>query len=38
MWWSKHIYYNRYVDAPKPVYLALYEVVKDKDYFVLEKI
>ncbi len=34
-WWSRHIYYNRYVDAPKPVYPALYEVVKDKDYFVL---
>lgn len=34
-WWSRQIYYNRYVDAPKPVYPALYEVVKDKDYFVL---
>lgn len=34
-WWSRHIYYNRYVDAPEPVYPNLYEVVKDKDYFVL---
>lgn len=34
-WWSRHIYYNRYVDAQKPVYPALYEVIKDKDYFVL---
>lgn len=34
-WWSRHIYYNRYVEAPKPVYQALYEVVKDKDYFAL---
>ena len=34
-WWSRHIYYNRYVDAPKPVYQALYEVVKNKDYFAL---
>lgn len=34
-WWSRQIYYNRYVDAPKPVYPALYEMVKDKDYFVL---
>ncbi len=34
-WWSRHIYYNRYVDAPKPVYSALYELVKDRDYFVL---
>ena len=34
-WWSRHIYYNRYVDAPKPVYPALRELVRDKDYFVL---
>lgn len=34
-WWSRHIYYNRYVDAPEPVYPNLYEVVRDKDYFVL---
>lgn len=34
-WWSRHIYYNRYVDAPKPVYSELYEVIQDKDYFVL---
>lgn len=34
-WWSRHIYYNRYVDAPKPVYEELLELVKDKDYFVL---
>ena len=34
-WWSRHIYYNRYVDAPKPVYPSLYELVRDKDYFVL---
>lgn len=34
-WWSRHIYYNRYLDAPKPVYPALYETVKDADYFVL---
>lgn len=34
-WWSRHIYYNRYLDAPKPVYPALYETVKDMDYFVL---
>lgn len=34
-WWSRQIYYNRYVDAPKPVYPTLYHVVKDKDYFVL---
>ena len=34
-WWSRHIYYNRYLDAPKPVYPALYKTVKDTDYFVL---
>lgn len=34
-WWSRHIYYNRYVDAPRPVYRDLLELVKDKDYFVL---
>lgn len=34
-WWSRHIYYNRYVDPPKPVYQKLLELVRDKDYFVL---
>ena len=34
-WWARHIYYNRYIDAPKPVYQELLEVVKDKDYFVI---
>lgn len=34
-WWSRHIYYNRYIDIPKPVYNDLRELVKDKDYFVL---
>lgn len=34
-WWSRHIYYNRYVDAPKPVYRTLRELVQGKDYFVL---
>lgn len=34
-WWSRHIYYNRYVDAPKPVYKDLLNLVKDKEYFVL---
>ena len=34
-WWSRHIYVNRYVDAPKPVYRNLLELVHDKDYFVL---
>ncbi len=34
-WWSRHIYYNRYVDAPEPVYRTLWQLVKDRDYFVL---
>lgn len=34
-WWSRHIYYNRYVDIPEPTYQKLLEIVKDKDYFVL---
>lgn len=34
-WWARHIYYNRYIDAPKPVYRKLLHLVKDKDYFVI---
>lgn len=34
-WWSRHIYYNRYVDPPKPVYQDLLGLVRDKDYFVI---
>lgn len=34
-WWARHIYFNRYIDAPKPVYRQLLELVKDKDYFVI---
>ena len=34
-WWARHIYYNRYIDTPKPVYENLLNLVKDKDYFVI---
>ena len=34
-WWARHIYYNRYVDAPKPVYPALLKLLTDKEYFVI---
>ncbi len=34
-WWSRHIYFNRYVDPPRPVYRELLEILKDKDYFVV---
>lgn len=34
-YWSRYIYINRYMDAPKPVYQELFGLVKDKDYFVI---
>lgn len=34
-YWSRYIWINRYMPAPKPVYDALFSIVKDKDYFVL---
>ena len=34
-WWSRHVYCNRYVEPPRPVYNQLLELVKDKDYFVI---
>ena len=34
-WWARHIYFNRYVDAPKPVYRELLERVRGKNYFVI---
>lgn len=34
-YWSRYIYINRYTDVPKSVYNQIYNLVKDKDYFVL---
>lgn len=34
-WWARHIYFNRYIDAPKPVYRMLLDLVKGKNYFVI---
>ena len=34
-YWSRYIYVNRYLDAPKPVYQELLRLVQDKNYFVL---
>ncbi len=34
-YWSRYIWINRYMDAPKPAYSDLYQLVKDRDYFVL---
>ena len=34
-YWSRYIYINRYLDATKPVYEDLLNLVRDKDYFVI---
>lgn len=34
-YWSRQIYLNRFVKAPLPIYEKLFELVKDKNYFVL---
>ena len=34
-YWARNIYINRYMEAPKPVYEMLLELVKEKDYFVI---
>ena len=34
-YWSRYIYVNRYMDAPKPVYDQLLRLVKDRNYFVI---
>jgi NAD-dependent SIR2 family protein deacetylase len=34
-YWSRYIYINRYMDVDNGVYKRLFELVKDKDCFVL---
>ena len=34
-YWSRYIFINRYMDAPKPVYEKLLRLVADKNYFVI---
>lgn len=34
-WWSRQIYVNRYIDDSNGLYKMLFDLVKDKDYFVL---
>ena len=34
-YWSRNIYINRYMDVDNGTYKRLFELVKDKDYFVL---
>lgn len=34
-YWSRYILINRFMPAPKPLYGQLFQLLKDKDYFVL---
>ncbi len=34
-WWSRHICCNRYIDVDNGTYKALFELVKDRNYFVI---
>lgn len=34
-YWSKHVLMNRFAPPPLPLYTDLYEMVKDKNYFVI---
>ena len=34
-YWSRYIWVNRYMDAPKPVYDELLDLIRDTDYFVI---
>ena len=34
-YWSRYVFVNRYMDAPKTVYTDLLELVAEKDYFVI---
>lgn len=34
-YWARYIYINRYLDAPKPVYMELLKLLQNKDYFVI---
>lgn len=34
-YWSRYIWVNRYMELPGLVYQTLYDLIKDKDYFVI---
>ncbi len=34
-YWSRYIFINRYMDAPKPVYDDLLALIREKDYFII---
>lgn len=35
VYWSRHIWYNRYVEPPKDTYAKLLQLVQSKDFFVI---
>lgn len=34
-WWARHIYFNRYIEPPKPVYRDLLDLLEGKNYFII---
>ena len=34
-WWARHIYFNRYIDPPRPVYRQLLKLLAGRDFFVI---
>lgn len=34
-YWSRYIFYNRYVDCPKDTYKKLFEIFQKKNYFII---
>ena len=34
-WWARHIYFNRYIDPPRPVYRRLLKLMEGRNYFVV---
>ena len=34
-YWSRYIFLNRYTDAPNDLYNRLFDLIRDKDYFVI---
>ncbi|UTH15086.1 SIR2 family NAD-dependent protein deacylase [Macrococcus epidermidis] len=34
-WWARHIYFNRYINPPKPVYENLFSLLKNTNYFII---
>lgn len=34
-WWSRHIWYNRYAAETNDVYERIFELLKDKNYFII---